>query len=54
MKNYLILQGTFKLDDGTVRGQGEVVALEDDVAERFRDRIRPVTDAPPAIPPQGD
>jgi hypothetical protein len=46
MKTYTITSGTFRLDDGTERGAGDTIPLDDDVAETFKHQLQEVPDEP--------
>lgn len=41
-KSYTVLSGSFRRPDNTLVGQGGVVELPDDVAERFRHQLEVV------------
>jgi hypothetical protein len=42
MKTYTITSGTFRMDDGSERGAGDTIELDDDVAETFKHQLREV------------
>lgn len=54
-KSYTVLSGSFRRPDNTLVGQGGVVELPNDVAERFRHQLEAVTPGTVlATPPVGD
>lgn len=56
VKTYTILVGQFRLSDGSLRGAGETVDLEDDVADQHAGRVQLVdpasAQAPAAVDPE--
>ncbi|WP_348751208.1 hypothetical protein [Pseudomonas rhodesiae] len=49
-KSYTVKSGSFRRPDNTLIGQGDVVELPDDVADRFRHQLEVVVAEPPPAP----
>ncbi|MBK3442904.1 hypothetical protein [Pseudomonas lactis] len=52
-KTYTVLSGSFRRPDNSLVGQGDVVELPDDVADRFRHQLEVVVPGP-SLAPAGD
>ncbi|WP_127881252.1 hypothetical protein [Pseudomonas lactis] len=49
-KTYTVLSGSFRRPDNSLVGQGGVVELPDDVADRFRHQLEVVVSGPSPAP----
>ncbi|MFV3015660.1 hypothetical protein ACM9HO_08185 [Pseudomonas sp. KHB2.9] len=49
-KSYTVKSGSFRRPDNTLVGQGGVVELPDDVADRFRHQLEVMVAEPSAAP----
>ncbi|MBJ2218493.1 hypothetical protein [Pseudomonas sp. MF7453] len=49
-KTYTVLSGSFRRSDNSLVGQGGVVELPDDVADRFRHQLEVVVHGPSPAP----